>query len=472
MSTVCSIFSQVLKLIPRGDFDAAVRKHQAERNAKGFTSWGQLVAMLFCQLGSVTSLRDITNGLAASEGKLRHLGLPSAPKRSTLAYANSHRPSALFEDLFYGLLETARSQARQAGVRHKFRFRNKLLSIDATTIELCASVFDWAKFRRAKGAVKLHLALDHDGLLPCYGVVTDGKQHEVTVTRQWQFEPGTVLVFDRGYTDYDWFAQLTRQGVFFVTRLKSNADFIVVEDRPLPQRRGIVRDRIVCMTQQAAEGDNPPMMRRVEFYDEKQLRTLVFPTNHLKLAAATVAEVYKNRWQIGVSSQGHINQPVQVRPRPTDSSLVAGEAPWRESKTVKPSDNMLRKEYAQLTRLQCAVNADVASLHDDPEAETVYNARKQQEPVETSPMRRLSPAGYQRRHGGKVNVSTGEALGIRRRNFAEEMTAITLSGKCRHRCQGGGSGRSTGDGRAAKRARREGPGPVSIPRFKVRQGVK
>ena len=134
---------------------------------------------------------------------------------------------------------------------------------------------------------------------------------------------------------------------------------------------------------------------------------------------------YRRRWKIGVSSQGHINQPVQVRPRPTDSSLVAGEAPWRESKTVKPSDNMLRKEYAQLTRLQCAVNADVASLHDDPEAETVYNARKQQEPVETSPMRRLSPAGYQRRHGGKVNVSTGEALSIRRRNLAEEMTAIT-----------------------------------------------
>lgn len=298
MSTVCSIFSQVLKLIPRRDFDAAVGKHQAERNAKGFTSWGQLVAMLFCQLGSVTSLRDITNGLAASEGKLRHLGLPVAPKRSTLAYANSHRPSALFEDLFYGLLETARSQAKQAGVRHKFRFKNKLLSIDATTIELCASVFDWAKFRRTKGAVKLHLMLDHDGLLPCYGVITDGKQHEVTVTRQWQFEPGTVLVFDRGYTDYDWFERLTNHGVFFVTRLKSNADFMVVEDRPVPERKGIVRDQIICMTQQAAEGDNPPMMRRVEFFDEKEQRTLVFLTNHLKLAAATVAEVYKNRWQI------------------------------------------------------------------------------------------------------------------------------------------------------------------------------
>ena len=298
MSTVCSIFSQVLKLIPRADFDAAVHKHAAERNAKGFTCWGQFVAMLFCQLGSVNSLRDITNGLAASEGKLRHLGLPSAPKRSTLAYANAHRPSALFEDLFYRMLEVARSQAQQSGVRHKFRFKNKLLSIDATTIELCASVFDWAQFRRTKGAVKLHLMLDHEGLLPCFGVITDGKQHEVTVTRQWEFAPGTVLVFDRGYTDYYWFERLTRQGVFFVTRLKTNADFIVVEDRPLPQRKGLVSDQVICMTQQAAENDTPPMMRRIEFFDEERQRTLVFLTNNMKLAAATIAEIYKNRWQI------------------------------------------------------------------------------------------------------------------------------------------------------------------------------
>ena len=298
MSTVCSIFSQVLKLIPRAGFDAAVHKHAAERNAKGFTCWGQFVAMLFCQLGSVNSLRDITNGLAASEGKLQHLGLPAAPKRSTLSYANAHRPSELFEDLFYQMLEVARSQAQQSGARHKFRFKNKLLSIDATTIELCASVFDWAQFRRTKGAVKLHLMLDHDGLLPCYAVITDGKQHEVTVTRQWEFAPGTILVFDRGYTDYNWFEQLTRQGVSFVTRLKTNANFIEVEDLAVPRRKGLISDRLICMTQQAVENDNPTKMRRIEFFDEEQQRTLAFLTNDMKLAAATVAEIYKNRWQI------------------------------------------------------------------------------------------------------------------------------------------------------------------------------
>lgn len=214
----------------------------------------------------------------------------------------------------------------------------------------------------------------------------------------------------------------------------------------------------------------PVLFRRIEYWNADKEEILVFFTNLLHLAASTVAAIYKDRWQIGVSSQGHINQPVQVRPRPTDSSLVAREASRSESETMRPSDNMLRKEYAQLTRLQRAVNADVASSHANPEAETVDNVRKQQEPTETSPMRRLSPAGYQRRHGEKENVATGEALGARRRNLVEEATAITASGKCRRRRQGGGSGRTTVDGRAAKRVRREGPGPVSIPFDKVRQG--
>jgi len=159
---------------------------------------------------------------------------------------------------------------------------------------------------------------------------------------------------------------------------------------------------------------------------------------------------------------------VKVRPRPKDSSLVAREVSWRESKTTEPFDNMLRKEYAQLTRLQRTVNADVASSHHTPVAETVENVRKQQELAEMSPMRRLSPAGYQRRHGEKEDVSTGETLVARRRNPAEEATAITVSGKCRRRQQGDGSGRNTVDGHAAKRARREGPGPVSTPRAKGR----
>ncbi len=197
---------------------------------------------------------------------------------------------------------------------------------------------------------------------------------------------------------------------------------------------------------------------------------MVFVTNNMKPAASTIAAVYRDRWQIGVSSQGHIVQSVRDRPRSKDSDLVAGEAPWRESKTAEPSDKHTRKECAQRTRLQRAVNADVASLHEFPVAETVDNARKQQGLSETSPMRQLSPAGYQRRHGVKDDVETGEALGARRRNLVEEMLAITVSGKCRHRHQGGGSDHSTVDGRAVKRDRREGSGPVSIPSDQARQG--
>jgi hypothetical protein len=298
LSKVCSIFSQILQLISRTGFDAAVRKHQAERHARGFSSWGQFVAMLFCQLGAAKSLREICGGLAASEGKLRHLGLPQAPPRSTLAYANEHRPWQLYEDLFHQLLAQCRAVAAHAtaGAR-KFRFKHKLLSMDATVIDLCASVFDWARFRRTKGAVKLHLLLDHDGFLPCYAVITEGKQHEVRVARQWNYEPGTLLVMDRGYNDYAWFADLTRQGVYFVTRLKDNADYIVLEKRELPRRRGVISDQVICFYQQARAGQEG-YFRRIEFYDEEQDRVLVFLTNHLTLAAATVAEVYQQRWQI------------------------------------------------------------------------------------------------------------------------------------------------------------------------------
>ena len=298
MSKVCSIFSQMLQLISRTDFETAVRRHKAERHARGFSSWGQFVAMLFCQLGGAKSLREICGGLAASEGKLRHLGLPEAPSRSTLAYANEHRPWQLYETIFQQLLSQCRALAvEQSGGRRKFRFKHKLISMDATVIDLCASVFDWARFRRTKGAVKLHLLLDHDGFLPCYAVITEGKQHEVRVARQLEYQPGTLLVMDRGYNDYGWFAGLTRQGVYFVTRLKENADYIVLQDRELPQRKGLLRDQVICFYQQARDGQEG-YFRRIEFYDEERDRVLVFVTNHMSLAAATVAAVYKQRWQI------------------------------------------------------------------------------------------------------------------------------------------------------------------------------
>ena len=299
MTRVCSIFSQILQLIPRLEFESAVRQHHAERHARGFSSWGQFIAMLFCQLGHAKSLREICGGLAASEGKLRHLGLPTAPARSTLAYANGHRPWQLQRTVFEQLLVKCQTlAATQPGTRKKkFRFKNPLLSLDATVIDLCATMFDWAKFRLTKGAVKLHLLLDHDGYLPSYAVITEGKKHEVRVARQMQFARGAILVFDRGYTDYEWFTNLTEQGVYFVTRLKENADYGVVEKREIPQRRGVLRDEVVFFYKLEQAGKEV-FYRRIEFYDEVHDRVLVFLTNHLELAAATVAAIYKERWQI------------------------------------------------------------------------------------------------------------------------------------------------------------------------------
>ena len=467
---VCSIFSQVLKLFSRGEFEKAVKEHKAERHARGFTSWGQFMAMLFCQLGRAHSLREICGGLACCEGQLKHLGVPVAPKKSTLAYANEHRPWELYQTVFEQTLWKCQELVSGQGGRKKFRFKNKLMSLDGSIIDLSVSMFDWAKFRRTKGAIKLHLLLDHDGYLPAFAVVTEGKTSEIKVARTLRFAPGTILAIDRGYIDYEWFRELTQEEVYFVTRMKEKAVYEVKEEWEVPKNSNVVCDQIVYFPRLKREGEEPMLFRRVEIWDAEKQESIVFLSNLLAFGATTIAAIYKDRWQVGVSSQGHIVQSVQDRPRSKDSGLVAGEAPWRESKTAEPSDNILGKECAQRTRLQRTVNADVASLHESPVAETVYNVRKQQGLAETSPIRQLSPAGYQRRHGVKEDVETGEALGARRRNLVEEMPAITASGKCGHRRQGDGSGRSTGDGRAAKHVRREGPGPVSAPLTKVRQG--
>jgi transposase len=250
--------------------------------------------MLFCHLGRAQSLREICGGLAASEGKLRHLGLPDAPKRSTLAYANEHRPWQLYRAVFYQLL----SRCREVAGTHGFRFKNKVLTLDATLIELCASVFDWAQYRRTKGAVKLHLLLDHQGLLPSFALITEGRVHESRVARSLRFEPGTIVVFDRGYTDYDWFAALDADGVFFVTRLKENADYGVVERRPVPAGGAVRHDEIIFLYKAARGGHLDLFLRRVEVWDEEQKRVLVFLTNHRSFAASTIAAVYRQRWQI------------------------------------------------------------------------------------------------------------------------------------------------------------------------------
>jgi hypothetical protein len=291
---VCSIFSQLLQLFPRWEFERCVRETRAERHARGFTSWGQFVAMLFCQLGRAHSLREICGGLATCEGKLSHLGI-RAPSRSSLAYANEHRPWQLYEQLFYRLLDRCRAAV---AVPRKFRFKHKLVSLDSTVIDLCVSVFDWATFRRTKGAIKLHLLLDHDGYLPCFAVVTEGKVADVRVAQGLTFEPGTIVVDDRGYNDYALFARWTAAGVWFVTRQKDNAVYAVVEEHPVPQHRPILKDQTICLTGVRAEATGLGLLRRLEVWHPEKEEVLVFLTNQFRLGASTIAAIYKDRWQI------------------------------------------------------------------------------------------------------------------------------------------------------------------------------
>jgi hypothetical protein len=297
MQRFSSIFSQLLQLFPRLEFEKAVRDHNAEYHARGFTCWGQFVAMLFCQLGRAHTLREICGGLASCEGKLKHLGIPDAPKKSTLAYANEHRPWGLYQAVFGQLL--AKCQTVIAGREHKrkFRFKNKLISLDSSVIDLSLSLFDWAKFRRTKGAVKLHLLLDHDGYLPSFAVITDGKTSDIKVARRMRFDPGSVLIMDRGYIDYEWFVQLTRQAVYFVTRLKDKASFDVVEERPIPSKGNILKDQIIFFHSQA-EPSEEYFFRIVEVWLEDKQESVVFLTNNLEFGATTIAAIYKDRWQV------------------------------------------------------------------------------------------------------------------------------------------------------------------------------
>lgn len=294
MKASCSMFSQILKLIPRTDFERIVKQTKAEHRSKGLSSWSQFVGMLFCQLGRAHSLREIEGGLKSCEGKLAHLGI-EAPARSSLSYANAHRPWELFEQVFHGLFGIV---AAKAVGKHKFRFKNKLVSLDSTVIDLSLSLYDWAKFRRTKGAVKLHLVLDHDGYLPCFGIVTDGSVADVRAAWQIDFAPDTIVVDDRGYNDYRLFARWTETGVFFVTRMKDNAQFEVVEEREPPKNRNILKDQTIRLTGIGAGEKCPYLLRRVEAVREDTGGVLVFLTNHHGLGASTVAAVYKDRWQI------------------------------------------------------------------------------------------------------------------------------------------------------------------------------
>ena len=298
MVQATSLFNQLLQHFPSLEFAALVKKHRAERGAKGFSCRTQLVAMLFCQLAHADSLREICNGLACCLGKLVHLGIGKAPNKSSLSYDNEHRPAALYEELFYTALGRFRDGDGLGVRKQKFRFRNKLLSLDSTTISLCLEMFSWAKFRRAKGGVKAHVLLDHDDYLPRYVLITEAKCSDVKMAASFPLNPGSIVAIDRGYNDYTLFRRWTAEEIYFVTRLKDNAAYEVVEECALPANRPIRSDQLIRFTGEKAKQDCPCLLRRVVVWDAANEQEIVLLTNQLAFGSTTIAAIYKDRWEI------------------------------------------------------------------------------------------------------------------------------------------------------------------------------
>jgi Transposase DDE domain/Domain of unknown function (DUF4372) len=285
----CSILNQLLQIFPRTEFEIAVRETKAERHARGFRSWDQFVAMMFCHLADANSLREICGGLASCGGRLSQLGI-QIPAKSTLAYANGHRDWRLYERVFQSLHEFC---MKNLGMKTKFRFKNPLLSIDSTHIGLCSEMFPWATYSRQKGALKLHFTLDHAGYLPSAMVITTGNYSELVVARRQGWQAGSILLFDRGFIDFSWFHRLGKQGVWFITRVKSDMRYEIVESRKIENGT----DEAVRLTGRSSRKKHPGLLRVVTVRKDNGER-FQFLTNHTTLAASTIAAAYKDRWEI------------------------------------------------------------------------------------------------------------------------------------------------------------------------------
>ena len=292
MSHGTIILGQVLKLMPRAHVESLDKTYSTGRPSRVLSRWSQFGALVFAQLAGRHSLRDVVTAMASQSEALALLGV-TPPKRSTLAEANERRPAALYQSLFTTLY--ARCRALAPG--HGFRFKNPLFSVDSTTISLCLNLFPWARFRTAKGAIKVHTLLDHAGHLPAFVVITEGKRSDIAIARGLELPRGSIVAMDRGYIDYQFFFRLTQDGVYFVTRQKVNAKFKVTARFAIDCLRGVTSDQNVVL--QGPHGAAyPETLRRVGYRDPETGKHYVFWTNAFHLAAATIAAIYKERWQV------------------------------------------------------------------------------------------------------------------------------------------------------------------------------
>jgi len=289
-----TLFHSMLKFIPRHQFEALETRHSTGRKSRKFSRWNQFVHLMFMQLTGRASLRDGIQSMNSRAKNLYHMGAGPVP-RSTFADANNKRPASFYEALF----EKVYQHCRMISPKHKFKFKNKLYSLDASVIDLSLGAFPWASFRRTKSAVKIHTLLDHSGYLPAFVAITDGKTHETKVAESINLDKGSIVAEDRAYTDYKWFAKLQENGVFFVTRQKTNAVYRVVERRAVNKKQGLCSDQTIVLN--GIKGRQCPYpLRRVGYRDPESKKHYVFITNNFKLSAKTIADIYKERWQIEI----------------------------------------------------------------------------------------------------------------------------------------------------------------------------
>ena len=307
MSHHNTAFQQLLKPLSRHEFEAEARKHHVGKKLRSAARWDQFVGMGMSQLSGRQSLRDIQSNLDAQQHKLYHLGAKSIP-RSTLARLNEKQPAALYEAVFHRLL------ARCKGMpgKHKFRFKNPLYSLDASAIDLSLKAFPWAAHRNDTANVKLSVGLNHGTHIPEFVAVSDGQENDMVQGRQARFPKGSIVAFDKGYVDYEWFKSLTDQGVFFVTRLRAKAVYAVKERRQVISGSGVSSDQLIQLNSAHALKRGAPLLRRIGYRDPETGKFYAFLTNQLTLSAATIAAIYKDRWQVELFFKA-IKQSLQIK---------------------------------------------------------------------------------------------------------------------------------------------------------------
>lgn len=301
------LLAQMLALLPRPVFDISVATHHGDKGSKGISCWDVFRTMTFAQLSGTDSLREISQGMRTHHGKLLHMGQEWVPKPSSLSYALAHRPWKIFADFYAQLVAMARREC--VGRRRIAELEQGVFSIDSTSIDLCLSVFPWAKFRTRKGAVKIHTVLENSSSLPVFAYVSDGKVSDVRGLREgilpeFPLPSGSVVVLDRGYCDYGLWHSWTKQGVWFVSRMKDTSGWRCVQERGVPhgpahpEETAILRDREIVLATREGQRKCPDRLRMVDVWDPVGKRELQFVTNNLELRADQIAALYRDRWQV------------------------------------------------------------------------------------------------------------------------------------------------------------------------------